>query len=52
MVDRLALAADYLLHGLAEKQVPLVALGLSEGDDRLNVPITLTPEGETVAHTI
>ncbi len=37
---------------LAEEQVPLVELGQSEGDDRSNVPITLTPEGETVARTI
>jgi hypothetical protein len=41
-----------IVQRLAEEQVPLVGLGLSEGDDRSNVPITLTPEGETVAHTI
>jgi hypothetical protein len=41
-----------IVQRLAEEQVPLVELGLSEGDDRSNVPITLTPEGETVAHTI
>jgi hypothetical protein len=41
-----------IVQRLAEEQVPLVELGQSEGDDRSNVPITLTPEGETVAHTI
>jgi hypothetical protein len=41
-----------IVQRLAEEQVPLVELGQSEGDDRSNVPITLTPEGKTVAHTI
>jgi hypothetical protein len=39
-----------LVQRLAEEQ--LVELGQSGGDDRSNVPITLTPEGETIAHTL
>jgi hypothetical protein len=39
-----------LVQRLAEEQ--LVELGQSDGDDRSNVPITLTPEGETIAHTL
>ena len=39
-----------LVQRLAEEQ--LVELGQSDGDDRSNVPITLTPDGETMAHTL
>jgi hypothetical protein len=41
-----------IVQRLAEEQAPLVELGQSEGDDRSNVPIKLTPEGKTVAHNI
>lgn len=41
-----------IVQRLADEQVPLVELGQSGGDDRSNVPVTLTPAGETTARTL